>query len=281
MMTSHGNEKLAVEMMKAGAIDYIVKSDSTFISMPHIVRSAWLEWNSEITQKRMAAALDESEFKYREIFNNVNDAIHIHELSGSGQFGKFIEVNDIACRMLQYTREEFLSLSPPDITTDYHSRPVSEILEEIISKGHSTFETEHRRRDGTIIPVEVNAHQVILQGKQVVLSVVRDISDRKRAEEELNRQHSLLKSILESTNSAIFTVDREYCYTIFNSHHARVMKMLYGVDIERGKCIFDYQPVDKDQLTGQKTISTVLSPGNNSLMRRIRGMKIACAAILK
>jgi PAS domain S-box-containing protein len=259
MMTSHGNEKLAVEMMKAGAIDYLVKSDSTFMSMPHIVKSAWIEWNSKITQEKMSTALDESEFKYREIFNNINDAIHIHALSASGEFGKFIEVNDVASRMLRYTPDELHAMSPPDITTGFHSRPVSEILHEIISEGHSTFETEHRRKDGVIIPVEVNAHKVELHGNTFVLSVVRDIRERKHAEAELKNQHSLLKGVLESTTSAVFSLDQDYRYTSFNSRHAETMKMLYGKEIELGKSIFGYQSVDEDQRRAKRNIDRALS----------------------
>ena len=259
MMTSHGNENLAVEMMKAGAIDYIVKSDVTLITMPHIVRNAWLEWNAEKTRKRMTAALDESEQKYHEIFNNINDAIEIHGISESGIPDKFIEVNDVACRMLGYDAEEFKNMAPLDISTEYHSRPVPEIMQELTRDGHSTFETGQTRKDGTIIPVEINAHQVTIRGKQVILSVVRDITDRKSAEEKQNKQHALLIGVLESTDSAIFSLDRDYRYTSFNSHHATVMKLLYGVDIEPGRCIFDYQSVSEDQARAKSNIDRALA----------------------
>jgi PAS domain S-box-containing protein len=259
MMTSHGNENLAVEMIKAGAIDYIVKSDVTLITMPHIVRNAWLEWNAEKTRKRMTAALEESEQKYHEIFNNINDAIEIHSISESGIPGKFIEVNDVACRMLGYDADEFKNMAPLDISTEYHSRPVPEIMQELSRDGHSTFETGQTRKDGTIIPVEVNAHQVTIRGKQVILSVVRDITYRKSAEERQKKQHALLKGVLESTDSAIFSLDRDYRYTSFNSHHATVMKLLYGADIEPGRSIFDYQSVSEDQARAKSNIDRALA----------------------
>jgi PAS domain S-box-containing protein len=206
MMTSHGNEHLAVEMMKAGAIDYIVKSDVTLISMPHIVRNAWIEWNAENTRKRMAAALDEKEQKYHEIFNNINDAIEIHELSESGLPGKYIEVNDVTCRMLGHTAEELKYMSPLDISTEWHSLPVPEIMQELIKNGHSTFETGQIRKDGTIIPVEINAHLVILQGKQVILSVVRDITPRKKAEDELKESIKKYQTLINSANEGIIVL---------------------------------------------------------------------------
>ncbi|MEI6292665.1 MAG: PAS domain S-box protein [Methanomicrobiales archaeon] len=259
MMTSHGNEALAVEMMKAGAIDYIVKSDVSLITLPHIVRNAWLEWSSENTRKKLGAALDESELKYREIFNNVNDAIQIHGLSEAGLPEKFIEVNDVACRMLGYTTEEFENLTPLEISTEYHSRPVPEIMKELLTDGHSTFETGQIRKDGTIIPVEVSAHRVMLRGRTIILSVVRDITERKSAEEARKMQHSLLKGVIESTNSAIFSLDRDYRYTSFNSHHALIMKMLYGEDIETGRSIFDYQSVTEDSKRAKNNIDRALA----------------------
>jgi len=84
--------------------------------------------------------------------------------------------------MLQYTREELLELGPLDIVSGYHSRPLAEITGELSSTGHAIFETGHRRKDGTIVPVEINTHMVNLQGKRMTVSVIRDITEHKRAE---------------------------------------------------------------------------------------------------
>ena len=137
----------------------------------------------DITEtKRAEKQMQESEAKFREIFNSANDAIHLHEVRDDGLPGKFVDVNEVACRMLQYTKEELLEKSPLDITTDYHSRPLEQIGEEIITKGYAIFETEHRRKDGTIVPVEVNAHIIVIQGRRMVLSIIRDLTRRKRDE---------------------------------------------------------------------------------------------------
>lgn len=138
-------------------------------------------------RKRAEVALKESEQKFREIFNNVNDGIHLHEIDEDGRPGKFIDVNDVACEMLQYSRDEMLQHSPLDFATEYHSRPVDKILEELITVGHAVFETGHRRKDGTIVPVEINSHKITFAGRDVVVGVVRDITERKQAEEEIKR----------------------------------------------------------------------------------------------
>ena len=153
----------------------------------HIIERKWVE-----------KALRESEEKFRGIFNTINDGIQIHKIEPDGKPGKFIEVNDIACQILQYTHDEMLKLGPLDLVTEYHSRPVDEIVREQLTTGHSRFETEHRRKDGVIVPVEINTHIFCLRGEQVMVSVVRDVTERKRAESAIklaNKKLSLLSSI--------------------------------------------------------------------------------------
>ncbi len=150
-------------------------------------------------------ALLASEIKFREIFDTINDGIHIHEIEPDGKPGKFIEVNEVACRMLQYTREELLNHGPLDIVTDYHNRPLNEIIGELSSTGHATFETGHRRKDGTIVQVEINSHEVNLNGKRVVVGVVRNITDRKLAEDALVRVNQKLSVLSQLTRQDLTT----------------------------------------------------------------------------
>jgi PAS domain S-box-containing protein len=150
-------------------------------------------------RKRAEEALKESEEKFRDIFSTINDGVQIHEIEPDGSPGKFIEVNEVACRMLQYTREELLNRGPLDLVTGYHDRPLKEIIGELSRSGHAIFETEHARKDGTIIPVEINAHVVTIQGRQVIVSVVRDITERKRAEELLVRVNRKLSTLYDLT----------------------------------------------------------------------------------
>lgn len=154
---------------------------------------------TDITERKLAEeAIRESEQKFRDIFNNTTDAIHIHGIRDDGTPGRFTDVNDVTCRILGYTKEEMLTKTPLDIATNYHNPPIEKILEEQRTTGRTRFETEHRAKDGTIIPVEVNTHVVTIQGAKVMLGVVRDITERKQAEEALqqaNKKLNLLSSI--------------------------------------------------------------------------------------
>ncbi len=74
-----------------------------------------------------------------------------------------------------------------------------------------------------------------------------DITERKRAEEALQKQYSTLHGIMENANALIFSVDRDYQYTSFNQAHAATMKMLYGADIEIGQSLLSYMNVPEDR----------------------------------
>ena len=187
---------------------YHRKKDGTVFPVEIMGRSFTLKGKNvhvaairDITERRAAEeALRESELKFRGIFNAANDAIHFHALRDDGTPGVFIDVNEAACRMLGYTREELLSKGPLDLVTEYHSRPLQEIVRDLNTVGQSTFETGHRRKDGSVVPVEINSHVILYQGKNAVLSIVRDITERKqiqmalqRANEKLNLMNSITR----------------------------------------------------------------------------------------
>jgi len=173
---------------------------------------------SDIKRKKAENELQESETKFREIYNNTNDAIHIHEIKEDGNPGKYIDVNDIACRMQQYTREEFLRHSPPDFSTGYHNPPADITIDELKRKGTATFETELVRKDGIIIPVEINSHIVILQNKNVMIGVARDITDRKKAEKALIHEKEIVESILSSLPGIFYMFDRQGRFIRWNDN---------------------------------------------------------------
>jgi PAS domain S-box-containing protein len=149
-------------------------------------------------QKRAEEALRESEERFRQLFNNASDAIFLHELREDNTHGRFIEVNDAACRALGYSHEELLEKAVFDINTISDKEAAPDITMHLISGGHVIFEGTHIRKDGSIFPVEVSAHLFELHGSRVVLSICRDITERKRNERaifEANRKLQLLSSI--------------------------------------------------------------------------------------
>jgi two-component system, cell cycle sensor histidine kinase and response regulator CckA len=134
----------------------------------------------DITARHDAeAALRDSEQRFRTLFDSVNDALFIRDPDG-----QFLEANRAACERLGYTREELLTMAVRDIDTPESVSGLAGRTTAIMSHGTTLFETEHHRKDGTTFPVEISSTLINLRGRDLVLSVARDISERKRAESE-------------------------------------------------------------------------------------------------
>jgi len=161
-------------------------------------------------KKQAEEELRDSEEKYRRLFHNASDAIFLHDIAENGMPGKFSEVNDTACTTLGYAREELLNLAVTDINSLQDKEKAPAIIEDLIRTGHARFEGFLTRRDVTVFPVEVSAHYIHIQGRWMVLSVCRDITERKMAEKafiEVNKKLNLLSSITRhDINNQLFSL---------------------------------------------------------------------------
>jgi len=139
---------------------------------------------------------------FRALLDNSNDSIEVIE---PGTL-RFLDVNDTACRELGYSRAELLSMSVYDIDTT--SEQENRILEDQIKKsGTARFERLHRRKDGSVFPVEISVRLIELD-KPYLLSIARDISERRRAEDLLRRTNRALK-LLGRCNTALIHAENE------------------------------------------------------------------------
>lgn len=108
-------------------------------------------------------------------------------------------VNDEASRQLGYSRDEFLGMTVMDIAPDWTREMVVNAWQGLGENGAITFEAEHRRKDGGILPVEINVTYMVHDGKAFGLAVVRDITERKRAERELHLRNRALDHAFDAT----------------------------------------------------------------------------------
>jgi PAS domain S-box-containing protein len=136
---------------------------------------------------QLAELYDSLQAEYKHLFESASDSIFIHDLNG-----RFLAVNENAARRLGYTREELLRLSVQDIDTPEAAARIEANLRLLEERGSLVFESAHRRKDGSVMPVEISATLVEHRGQQVVMSFVRDITERKQAEEALH--HALAAS---------------------------------------------------------------------------------------
>ena len=157
--------------------------------------------------------LQESEKKYRKIFNQANDAMYLHGIE-EGMPTEFLEVNEVASEMLGYSREELLSMSPKDIDAATDPDKMVDVMKELSESYNKTFEVQHRRKDGDLVPVEISAHLFEMGNEEVVLAIARDITERKKHQRELER------ATLETLHALNRTIEAKDEYT--GSHIDRV-----------------------------------------------------------
>jgi PAS domain S-box-containing protein len=160
--------------------------------------------------KNAERALRESEELFRTLFNNANDAIFLHEINPDGSPGQYVMVNDIACSRLQFRREDLLTLSPVDIVSPSHIGNIAAISRTIRLRGHATFDAIHRRKDGTEFPVEISTHLFELHGRQLSLSIARDITERKQMEESVRASEQRLHAIIDGSSIPQFVINRNH-----------------------------------------------------------------------
>jgi PAS domain S-box-containing protein len=122
--------------------------------------------------------------KYHQIFNCCPDAVFVFKLGADGVSSRFLEVNDNACRLLGYTREELLRLQVSDIDSTEADPNLPVTAERLLAEGQSFREGVHLAKNGRRIPVEINSQVLDGHGSPTIVSSVREISERRQAERQ-------------------------------------------------------------------------------------------------
>ncbi|TVQ22540.1 MAG: PAS domain S-box protein, partial [Spirochaetaceae bacterium] len=157
----------------------------------------------DVTDRKQAeATLLEQEALYRNLMENSSDGIELLD-----EAGNILNVNQKKCEMLGYSREELLGMTIADIDPNYPADGFYRFWKEQPKGSSILFETIHRHKDGTLIPVEVNGIFFTVQEKRYLFGVARDIRDRKQAEYEIQTREENLRITLNSIGDAVITTD--------------------------------------------------------------------------
>jgi PAS domain S-box-containing protein len=197
VMTSHGDERTAVEAMKAGALDYVVKSPQTFADMPRIVTHALDHWQLLQERKQAQEALRESEAQYRAILEQMYDPYYEVDLAGNFTF-----VNESTCRNLGYTREELVGKSFSFLVPEDERKAMFIAFNSVFKSGEPNKGYPHRiiNKDGRILFAESSIDiRMNRQGETIGFkSVSRDVTERIKTEVAFQQRAALLDAAYDS-----------------------------------------------------------------------------------
>jgi PAS domain S-box-containing protein len=125
---------------------------------------------------------EESEKRFRTLFHYSSDEIFLVDLKGN-----FLEVNQVAIDSLGYSEEQLKGMNFKDIKTQKYIDIVDENLKVILARGKHTYETEHLTKNGRVLSLEVKSRLIDYQGDKAILSIARDITERKHLERKILR----------------------------------------------------------------------------------------------
>jgi len=209
--------------------------------------------------KESRKRLQQSEEKYKSLFNSLSDGVIITDLDG-----RILEANKAFAERLEYSSDELIGLSPLDFA--FYEKPpqLKKLAEKILKKGTLTFEVVDVSKSGRKIDTEINATVIDYNGRKAVLSVARDISERKKRENELSDLNKQLTMVTEIEKIGFTYFDALNLSGTFNKTFAEI----YGIE-------------DKEEITFKEWLTYVVPEDRRLAKKQIlsvaKNKKIAYA----
>ena len=138
------------------------------------------------------------------LFGAASDSIIVHDLEG-----RIVYFNESAYKTRGYSRDEFQTLTIKDLETPDNPRFFEDRMKELFEKGEATFEAVNLRKDKKVLPVEIHAQVIDSDDRKLILSVARDISKRKAAEEKLAESQEKYETWFEASMDALMLLDEK------------------------------------------------------------------------
>ncbi len=204
VMTSHGDEKLAVASIQRGAMDYVVKSPAVFADMGHIVDRALQAWRLRIERKQLEEELRASEQQYRLLFAANPNPMWVYDDTTLG----FLAVNERAVQHYGWSAAEFLTMTVRDICPGAQSPETRITLLENGGPQEGKLDPSvHRRKDGTLRSMEVSASSIQFKGRRAMLCSMVDITERTQTQEALRASEERFRTYVEQAADAVVVHD--------------------------------------------------------------------------
>ena len=156
-------------------------------------------------QKRMENIIKESEAKFRSIFETAPDAIFLT----APDDGKILDANPAACAYSGYSHEALLHMDMKDLVLPEHYTSPSELLDNLQRTGRYFYDTLHVTKTGEKVNVEINSRLIEQKGTKVILSIVRDVTQRKKVEQELAKHRAQLETLVQKRTQKLEAAQHE------------------------------------------------------------------------
>lgn len=184
----------------------------------------------------MALTGKSQELDFKVLFNCSPDAICIHDFQG-----RIIEVNEAFSDRYGYSRSEILDLTVKDFDTPEQAQFVAARIHDLLQNGHITFETIHQCKDGACLSAEVSSHLIQYNCQNAALSIVRDITERKRVEKELRASGLLFQRTIDGLPDWLHVVDKDLRFVYVNETFHKFFTEITKEDNLIGKFFADIQ----------------------------------------
>jgi diguanylate cyclase (GGDEF)-like protein/PAS domain S-box-containing protein len=167
--------------------------------------------------EEFARDLLENEQKFRLLFESGIDGKLL--LSADG---RIVDVNHVAYERLGYRREEMLGRHIAEFNSPQYAEKAAQIMAQIRAQGHASFESAHVRKDGTVIPMEVSSMLIELRGEPMFYSISRDVSERRKFENELAAREARYRAVIETSADGFWVVDMQGRLVEVNDAYVRL-----------------------------------------------------------
>ena len=205
------DDQKAVDIVHSGATNYVTKGH-LFRIVPAVI-DALTKRRLREERERSADKLQQSEQQYRLLFEANPQPMWVYDADSLS----FLNVNAAAIRQYGYSAEEFLAMTIKDIRPQEDVPRLLNYLENRHSDLKTNYGWRHRKKDGTIMDVEVSSNPVLYEGKPARLVTTRDVTERKRSEAALKESERRYREILERMELIAVTLDLEGRITFCNS----------------------------------------------------------------
>jgi diguanylate cyclase (GGDEF)-like protein/PAS domain S-box-containing protein len=225
-LTAHSDEKMLKRLKITEPFGYILK--------PFNDQELRINVDIAFYKHEMENALRESEMRYRILFKNATDAIYLID----PETQQIIDCNPKAEEIVGYTMRQISTMKVSELYPAKEQEVVSRIFKKITESGSLSGISgiNQLSKDGKLVPVEINATTVEIQGKKYNLCIMRDITERKKAEENLKYEKNKIITTLDSMGDGVYIVNQEYAIEYVNP----VLKKEFGA-VKGRKCYKYFQ----------------------------------------